>query len=373
MVDLREVSFTTVAKTCEVLGGELEELLEKLVDIKTSVALVPRAMKPHVEKSDFKYQVRDYHYEVEPTAPPNKYEVKRKFDHMAEIIEATVEYRMHGTVHEDQWNAGVHFPVLKMVAESKMTREVFSIKSVEIEPSIFLYAPAQPTAEEVGNTSIDFGVVLKPSGELQKSIKTGGRVDKNRNNGVVEANTANPTYYELLRQNPIFVPVETMPIDGDYADGKLQLVKWSKAIIGKLRSMKDSAVEERASKMTEKPTEEEAEKMTRKAAEEGDEKASGNGSTPTENPTQDDTQESKSYSSGLPVCVGILIQAERWEVMFLKMHDDGKWTLVSGVDIGGTLQFVDFCKLLKCLDLIYESREGAFFDFYMALGQILAV
>lgn len=137
--------------------------------------------------------------------------------------------------------------------------------------------------------------------------------------------------------------------------------------------MKASAVAERASKMTEKPTEEEAEEMTGKAAEEGGEKASGNGSTPTENPTQDDIQESESYSSELPVCVGILIEAEKWEAMFLKMRDDGEWTLVSGVDIGGTSMFMDLCRLLKCLDLIYESREGVFSDFYMALGQILAV
>lgn len=235
-------------------------------------------------------------------------------------------------------------------------------KSVEIEPSIFLYAPAYAVAvEEAANTHIDFGVVLEPSGELQKSIETAGEVDESRNEGVVEEATASPTYYDPLCQNPIFVPVETRAVDGGHDDGKLQLVKWSKAIIGKLRSMKDSAVAERASKMTEKPTEEDGEK------------ASGNRSTPTENPTQDDTQESESYSSELPVCVGILIEAYKWEVMFLKMRDDGEWTLVSGVDIGGTSRVVDFCRLLKCLDLIYESRERAFSDFYMALGQIFDV
>lgn len=49
MKDVHETYFT-IAKACEALGGELEELLEKLVDIKTSEALVPRAMKvchPH--------------------------------------------------------------------------------------------------------------------------------------------------------------------------------------------------------------------------------------------------------------------------------------------------------------------------------------
>lgn len=111
--------------------------------------------------------------------------------------------------------------------------------------------------------------------------------------------------------------------------------------------------------------------MTKNTVDETTGTANGN-SRPTENAAQDDIQGSKSYGSERPVCIGILVQGEKWEVTFTRMRYEGWWDVVTGLGVGGTSEFVDFCKLLKCLESILDDRERAFSGFYMALGQTLA-
>ncbi|KAF4340975.1 exostosin 3 [Fusarium beomiforme] len=135
-------------------------------------------------------------------------------------IKDAARYLEKGGAHESAWNLDIHGPLLELALKPFKSLKRELLTHARISPPFIPELRTDSFYDIISSKMIDFGITVQPSASTAQHIsKVLNAVPHNKH-------SINPTTYNLVRYNPIAVPIETKNTTGHVEEARVQLGLW---------------------------------------------------------------------------------------------------------------------------------------------------
>ncbi|KAF4452149.1 exostosin 3 [Fusarium austroafricanum] len=135
-------------------------------------------------------------------------------------IKDTARYLEKGGAHESAWNLDVHGPLLELALKPFKSLKRELLTQARISPPFIPEIKTGSFYDIISSKMIDFGVTVKPS------TSTAQHISNILNTVPHNKHSINPIIYNLVKYDPIVVPIETKNATGHTEEARVQLGLW---------------------------------------------------------------------------------------------------------------------------------------------------